>query len=55
MVPREGKAPLISLFVLRREPPDSPVGDEPPLVVRDRKGQFTAELRQLRADMGLPV
>jgi tRNA1Val (adenine37-N6)-methyltransferase len=52
VVPRAGKAPLFSVFALRREPVE-PV-TEPPLVVRDAAGRRTDDFVALRAAMGMP-
>lgn len=52
VVPREGKAPLVSVFAARRARWDA--GPLPALVVRDRAGQWTPEFLALRAAMGMP-
>jgi tRNA1(Val) A37 N6-methylase TrmN6 len=52
VIPRAGKAALFSVYALRREAARTEV--RPPLVVRDRAGQWTPEFRALRADMGMP-
>jgi tRNA1Val (adenine37-N6)-methyltransferase len=52
VVPRAGKAPLFSVFALRRTGARGIV--EPPLVVRDASGQRTDEFVALRAEMGMP-
>ena len=53
VVPRAGKAPLFSVYAMRRGGAHAAVG-EGPLVVRDRLGRRTDEFRRLRAEMGLP-
>ena len=53
VIPRAGKAPLFSVYSMRPR-----AGREyvlPPLVVRDQRGQWTAEFRALRVDMGMPA
>jgi tRNA1(Val) A37 N6-methylase TrmN6 len=52
VIPRAGKAPLFSVFALKREP-TSPTVDTP-LIVRDRAGRRTEEFIALRAAMGMP-
>ena len=52
VVPRAGKAPLFSVFAMRREA--GPVVVDPPLVVRDERGQRTEDFIALRAAMGMP-
>lgn len=59
VVPREGREPLFWVFAMQhgdttahdaaRDTPPSP-----PLVVRDRAGQWTADFRALRETMGMP-
>ncbi len=52
VVPREGKAPLVCLWLTSRE---AAVEERlAPLVVRDLKGQWTAPFQALRLRMGLP-
>jgi tRNA1Val (adenine37-N6)-methyltransferase len=54
VIPRTGKAPLFSVFVLRAGTSvGAPILD-PPLVSRDAAGQRTPDLRAVRADMGMP-
>jgi tRNA1(Val) A37 N6-methylase TrmN6 len=53
VVPREGKAPLLCLHVLRRESCAAPPHRE--LIVRDANGQWTAAFRNVRRVMGLPA
>lgn len=52
IVPREGKAPLVSVFAARR----TAAGPQQlePLVVRDPGGQWTAPFLAVRAAMGMP-
>lgn len=52
VIPRAGKAPLFSVFAMRREVASSVV--EAPLVVRDERGRRTEEFVALRAEMGMP-
>jgi tRNA1(Val) A37 N6-methylase TrmN6 len=56
VVPREGKTPLFTVYVLRgRAVADGRRPALPPaLVVRDRAGQWTPEFRALRGAMGMP-
>jgi tRNA1Val (adenine37-N6)-methyltransferase len=55
VVPREGKAPLFGVYSMRRPAAAQARDPEPPLVVRDRRGRWTAEFGVLRREMGLPV
>ena len=55
VVPREGKAPLFVLYAMRHAPARIPVIALPPLVVRGGDTRWTAELRAVRAAMGMPV
>jgi tRNA1(Val) A37 N6-methylase TrmN6 len=50
--PREGKAPLIVIAVLRRTA--APLAAAT-FTVRDSKGQWTPEFKRVRAAMGMPV
>jgi tRNA1(Val) A37 N6-methylase TrmN6 len=52
VIPRSGKAALFSVYAMRRDRVAGTV--LAPLVVRDRDGQWTAQFRGLRADMGMP-
>jgi len=55
VVPRDGKAPLFAVYVMRRGGAVTSVAAVPSeLVVRDRAGQWTPEFRALRAAMGMP-
>lgn len=55
VVPRDGKAPLFTVYVLRRRTAGAADSALPAaLVVRDRAGQWTLEFRALRAAMGMP-
>jgi tRNA1(Val) A37 N6-methylase TrmN6 len=54
VVPRAGKAPLFSVYVLERADEAEPATVDPPLVVRDARGARTAAFRALRHDMGMP-
>ncbi len=53
VIPRAGKAPLITLFEVRRQA--GPLVDDEPLVVRDLESRFTADYDAIRARMGMPV
>jgi tRNA1Val (adenine37-N6)-methyltransferase len=55
VVPRAGKAPLFSVFVLRARAQAAVFTHAPPLVVRDQTGARTAEFRAVRAAMGMPM
>jgi tRNA1Val (adenine37-N6)-methyltransferase len=52
VVSRSGKASLFAVYELAREP--LPAVELAPLVVRDRRGDRSAEFRALRAAMGMP-
>jgi len=52
VIPRAGKAPLFSVFVMRREPVAMVV--QAALVVRDARSRRTDEFVALRAAMGMP-
>jgi tRNA1Val (adenine37-N6)-methyltransferase len=52
VIPRAGKAPLFSVFSMKREVRETIV--EPPLVVRDERSRRTEEFVALRAEMGMP-
>ncbi len=52
VVPRVGKAPLVSVFSAQRE--SCVATQAPALVVRDAKGQWTEEFLTVRAAMGMP-
>lgn len=55
VVPKAGKAPLLSVYVMARRRPDRlPCRIEEPLVVRDADGCRTGAYLELRADMGMP-
>lgn len=49
--PKRGRAPLLSVYVLRRES-SAQVSER--LVVRENNGQWSEAFRTLRAEMGLP-
>ena len=55
VVPREGKAPLFGLWTLRRAADVLATERPPPLVVRDRRGEWTPEFLELRREMGMPT
>lgn len=52
IVPREGKAPLLSVWTFSRRPG---AHDDRRLTVRDRHGQWTPAFRAVREEMGLPA
>lgn len=54
VIPREGLAPLFSVFACRvvEGPSPPPREAEPPFVVRDASGEHTTELRAVRARFG---
>ena len=54
VVPREGKAPLFCVYAMRHAAKVSGTTVLAPLVVRDARGQRTAEFRTLRHEMGMP-
>lgn len=54
VVPRAGKAPLFSVFALRRIGEAASRLDEQVLLVRDARGRRTDEFVALRAAMGMP-
>jgi tRNA1Val (adenine37-N6)-methyltransferase len=57
IVPRAGKAPLLSVFSMRALEAGTPVPPatvEPPLLVREADGRRTDEFVAVRADMGMP-
>jgi tRNA1(Val) A37 N6-methylase TrmN6 len=54
VIPRTGKPPLFSVFVLRAGVGAAKPTIDPPLVSRDATGQRTPELRAVRAEMGMP-
>jgi tRNA1Val (adenine37-N6)-methyltransferase len=54
VVPRAGKPPLFSVFVLRARDACAAHEDEPPLVVRDAEGRRTSDFVAVRAAMGMP-
>lgn len=51
VIPRVGKAPLITVWVFRRDANDCL---ERTLTVRDERGQWTAEFKHVRDELGLP-
>lgn len=53
VTPREGRAPLFTLWLLGREAAGLPRVD-PPLVVRDARGAATPDYQAVRAAMGMP-
>jgi tRNA1(Val) A37 N6-methylase TrmN6 len=55
VVPREGKEPLFSVYVMRRPEAARVRSDEPPLVLRNREGRFTPAFDEVRRAMGMPV
>ena len=53
VVPREGRAPLVAVFVLESGAGAPPPAD-PPLVVRGADGQWTRAFGAVRRDLGMP-
>jgi len=53
VVPRAGKAVLLSIFTLARRELATPTVRQS-LVVRERDGQWTEDFRRVRLDMGMP-
>ncbi|MDX2013882.1 MAG: methyltransferase [Myxococcaceae bacterium] len=51
LIPRTGKAPLLSVWRFSRKPGDV---QRDALVVRDARGQWTDEFRRVRRNLGLP-
>lgn len=51
VIPKEGKPPLVDVFVLGRA--QTPTSREA-LVVRDARGQWTPAFRAVRAELGMP-
>jgi tRNA1(Val) A37 N6-methylase TrmN6 len=54
VVPREGKAPLLSVFSLCADDGSGDARADAPLTIRGRDGRWTDAFRALRRDMGLP-
>ncbi|MCK6528673.1 methyltransferase [Myxococcota bacterium] len=56
VVPKEGRDPLFHLWTLARSADLGPGREEdlPPLLVRDREGRRTEEMRSVRREMGMP-
>ena len=54
VVPRAGKAPLFSVYAMRRPPCPGLGRVSAPLVVRDERGARTVAFRAVREAMGLP-
>jgi tRNA1Val (adenine37-N6)-methyltransferase len=56
VIPKAGKDPLVVVFSMRHAyaGTTNPIVVEPPLIVRDARGQRTEEFIALRADMGMP-
>ncbi len=54
VIPKEGKAPLFSLFAMKRGAQTGLPTRQVPLTVRDRFGKRTAECLAMRAQMGIP-
>jgi tRNA1(Val) A37 N6-methylase TrmN6 len=51
IVPRQGKAPLLTVWRFARQPGEV---QRDALVVRDARGQWTDEFRHVRRELGLP-
>lgn len=54
IVPREGAAALLGVWVMRHAAEVAAEGPRAMLVVRDRAGQWTPAFRSVRAAMGMP-
>lgn len=54
VIPREGKDPLFSLFAMRKESTDPGHGERREMVIRDRRGKWTPEYREVRLTIGFP-
>lgn len=54
LIPRTGKPPLFSVFVLRAGAASAPLVVQAPLEARDAQGNRTAALKQVREEMGMP-
>lgn len=54
IVPREGAAPLLGVWVMRHAAEVAAEGPRQALVVRDRAGQWTPAFRAVRAALGMP-
>ncbi len=54
VVPRAGKEPLFALWSFVRSPWTRPARRLSPLVVRDRRGVWTPDMRRVRNEMGMP-
>ena len=54
LIPRTGKPPLFSVFVLRAGSPAGPAIVDAPLLARDGAGERTSDLHAMRAAMGMP-
>jgi tRNA1Val (adenine37-N6)-methyltransferase len=55
VIPRAGKPPLFAVHVLCRGDAAGAPAADPPLVVRDARGQWTDAFRTVRREMGLPA
>ena len=55
VVPRAGKAALLSVYAMRRREEVAATQVEPPLVVRDAAGGRTRAFGAVRRDMGMPL
>jgi tRNA1(Val) A37 N6-methylase TrmN6 len=55
VVPRAGKDALFTVSCMRPAAAVATVVSRPPLVVRDRQGQWTAAFREVRRAMGMPA
>lgn len=54
VVPRAGKPPLFTVWILRAAAEGRSAPPDPPLVVRDAGGAWTPAFRAVRAAMGMP-
>jgi tRNA1(Val) A37 N6-methylase TrmN6 len=54
IVPRTDKEPLLCIFAMRRSEHAEPLVVDPPLVVRNERGQRTPDFVAIRTAMGMP-
>lgn len=54
VVPRATKPPLFAVYAMHRAAGDAPPVVEPPLVVRDAAGRWTADFVAVRSTFGMP-
>lgn len=54
VLPRVGRPPLLSIYVLRRTGEAGAFVEEPPLAARDAEGRRSPEMSAVRVEMGMP-